>query len=120
MAESCGGTTMNGAQAELDISQSTDLSSATLVIRGSGIPVLDGRAFSGSVKRQRVEVTAVDDLPGACPATRSFKLTVDFEGNMNFPIPNSFAGIDVRDTVSAGCSRPDATCSTSLFLLGTN
>lgn len=114
----CGGATMNFAKAEVDIVQSPDLNSASVVIHGTGIPALDGQTFMGLVKRQRLEIATTVDLPGACAATRKFKITVDFEGTSNFPVPGAFAGIDVVDTLSAGCVRTDATCAAYLFILG--
>lgn len=114
----CGGTTTNFAASEVDIVQSPDLSSASLVIHGTGIPALDGQTFMGPVKRQRLEIAESVDLPGTCAATRRFKITVDFEGTSNFPVPGAFAGIDVVDTLSAGCVRTDATCAAFIFILG--
>jgi hypothetical protein len=120
-ADTCGGTAgppQMGVQ--LQLSQSPDLGSATAVLRDTGIPALDGRAFTGTVKRKRLEIQTTEDLPGACPASRSFKITVDFEGSNNFPIPGAFAGIDIVDTRASGCTRADATCATFLFLLTPN
>jgi hypothetical protein len=118
--DTCGGTAMNLAPTELAISQSADLQSATVTVSGTGIPALDGRPFVGDVKRERVEIHVTDDLPGPCAATRQFSVTVDFEGSRNFPVAGAFAGIDVMDTVSAGCTRTDATCVASMFLLPRN
>ncbi len=109
---------MNLGATEIDIVQSPDLTSASAVIHGTGIPALDEQTFMGPVKRQRLEIVASVDLPGVCVATRKFKITVDFEGPHNFPVPGAFAGIDVVDTLSAGCARTDATCAASLFILG--
>lgn len=99
------------------ITQSGDLAQATVVLQGTGIPFLDGRAVTGKVERRRFFAEIQEVSADSCPLRRSVTFNFDFEGPSINAIPGGFGLVDVQEQTVAPCDPMPALCSASLHLV---
>jgi hypothetical protein len=112
--EACAGEAI--VPIEVAITQERDLAVARVVVRGSGIPYLDGREVRGKVERQRLEAFFEETTQEACAAHRSIRFSLDFEESNN-GFPNGFGLVDVGEKFMGTCPASAAGCSASLHLI---
>jgi hypothetical protein len=105
---------------DLTIIQDLDPASASIVVSGTGISSLDGRAFRGKVERRRFTASLDETSAGNCPAKRQFTFNIDFEGPSINGIPGGFGLVDVTEQTIAACPNPAPGCSASLHLVRAN
>jgi hypothetical protein len=98
------------------ITQGPDLANAHVVVRGTGIPYLDGRELSGKVERQSLAAFLEETTTEACADHRTIQFRLDFEESNN-GFPNGFGLIDVGQERSGACDAMTVGCSASLHLI---
>lgn len=113
----CGGRE-GAVPVQVAVSVAPNASVGTMVVTGTGIPFLDGRAFEGRVEGRRMNGEVRDSVNGACPLSRRITFSLDFEPEVSdsktgFPYP-FFGILDVREDASGACAPAVAACTASL------
>lgn len=98
------------------VAQNDDLSNAKVTFWATGLPFLDGKAFSAKVERQHLWATLVEQLPGACEIERRYDIDLNFEG-AKIGIPNGLGLLDVSQRSTGQCAPSQATCTESMHLM---
>lgn len=102
---------------DVTIIQGTDLAQATVTLRGTGVPFVDERAFSGRVERLSLGAVIEETTTGACPVRRQFRIDFDFEEPSNNGLPGGFGVVDITETPLAPCATGPASCTASMHFI---
>jgi hypothetical protein len=98
------------------VAQNDDLANAKVTFWSTGLPFLDGKAFSAKVERQHIKATFVERLPGSCEIERQYDIDLNFEG-AQIGIPNGLGLLDVFQRAVGQCEPAQAPCKESMHLM---